>query len=290
MIDRIRAALSKAGTISDFRITETLRTGAEWYFIGDKLETARSKETADYEVVVYADSPDKKNRGACTFRVLPSMTDAELASSVARALGTARNIKNAWYPIPDKASAAGADALPQSQFAGKDPAAAMAGLRDALYRFNATGGASINSLELFLTKIDERIVNSQGVDAAFSYWRGFSEFIVNAASDGKEVELYGDISFSEPDYERLAREMQNKLIEASDRLRAVPTPDCAGLPVILRGSSAEEFYAYWFNACQNAALYQHVNPFAPGEDTGEPGKDGDVVDLQLGRASCRERV
>lgn len=282
MIQRIIAALGRNGKASDWRISETVKRGAEWYLVGSTLDTSRSVETVSYSVAVYADAGegDSKTRGAYSLTVHPSADDAELDAALARALSAARGMKNPWYPIPGPGDAAKAVPLPANAFSRASIEDSMGGLRNALYRHDGEHGARINSLELFLSRRDERIVNSRGLDVSWSHYVAYTEFIVNARSEGKEeVELFGDLEFSAPDADRLAKAVKDRMDQARDRLVAVPTPSCDGLPVLFKGDLACQIYGYWFNAAQAQAAYEKTAAFALGEDTGTPGGTGDAIGL-----------
>lgn len=280
MVEKLKELLQQSNSIDDFRITEIRKSGLEWYLIGNEIETARSKDIVDYEVAVYADSNNGNARGACIFHIQPTMDEKEILTSINRAVQTAKSIHNDWYPIPEKSHAKDATPIPQSNFFALSPSEAMRILRESLYRYNGFAGATINSLEIFLTKIDEHIINSRGIDMCFSRYHGYTEYIVNAGSELQEIELFDSIMFSEPTLEKLSSVVKLKLAQANDRLSAIPTPDCSNLPVIFSGSPAEDFYRYWFHACQNSAMYQHTSPFAMGEDTSLPDAKGDTITLR----------
>ncbi len=280
MLEKLKEILQHTNSISDFRITETRKSGLEWYLIGKEIETARSKDIIDYEVAVYADSNNGNSRGACIFHIQPTMNEKEILTSINRAVQTAKNIHNDWYPIPETNHAKDPEHIPQSQFSKLSLSEAMQVVCESLYRYDGFDGATINSLELFLTKVDERIINSRGIDVGFSRYHGYTEYIVNAGSGTQEIELYDYILFSEPLLEKLSNIVKQKLLQANDRLSAIPTPDCSGFPVIFSGSPAEEFYQYWFQACQNSAMYQHTSPFTLGENTSLPDTTGDTITLR----------
>ena len=280
MIDNIKFILQQSKEINDFRITEIKKHGFEWYLIGNKIETARSKDIIDYEIAVYVDSNNGNSRGACIFHIQPTMNEREVHKSINRAIQTAKSIHNDWYPIPEPNHAKDPAHIPQSQFSKLSLLEAMQILCESLYRYDGWNGATINSLELFLTKIDEHIINSRGIDVCFSSYHGYTEYIANAGSGANEIELYDSVLFSEPALEKLSSAVKLKLAQANDRLKAIPTPDCSGLPVVFSGSPAEDFYRYWFHACQNSAMYQHTSPFALGENTSLPNATGDTITLR----------
>ncbi|OHD21315.1 MAG: hypothetical protein A2Y38_11590 [Spirochaetes bacterium GWB1_59_5] len=280
MIDRLKAALRGDGRIDDWKLVETVKSGVEWYLSGQALDTTRSVETKLYSLVVYVDGVDAaggKTRGAYATTLPPTSSKAELTATIERSVRAAGGMRNPWYSLPEASSVA--EAQPRSGFDGKSLSESMSGLRSALYEPEAANGAKINSLELFLSRKATRIVNSRGVDVAWSSYFGYAEFIVNASAAGREeIELFGDIEFSEPDYGRLSQAVALRLRQAADRLDAVPTPAVEGMPVLFREELAARLYGYWFAQAQAQAAYEKTAAFSLGDSIGASG-DGDLVEL-----------
>jgi PmbA protein len=281
MLDTIRSALVANGQVADYRITETVKHGAEWYFVGSSLDTARLVTTRLYSVQLYVDGTDdqgERTRGAYSLTLHPTSSSDDIKAAVARGTRAAAGMKNPWYPIPGPGAARVAP--PVSAFSGRPLVDCMEGLRAALYAAEDHGAARINSLELFLSRFDRRIVNSGGLDVRWTSYSGFVEYIVNAAVPGQEeIELYGDIEFSEPDYQRLTDAVRRRLTLASDRLRAIPTPIMAGLPVLFRDELAAQIYGYWFASSRAQAAYEKTAAFSVGACVADGTLGGDVVQL-----------
>jgi PmbA protein len=142
-------------------------------------------------------------------------------------------------------------------------------LLDAM-RFASVEGARINSLEIFLTRIETRVLNSRGVDASFSRWRGDVEHTVEAAGSSGEVELTDSFSFSEPDLGLVAGELARALGLARDRARAGGAESTEGLPLILSGRCAEETLRWFFDNLDGARIFSGASPLALGESLHGP--------------------
>jgi PmbA protein len=176
-----------------------------------------------------------------------------------------------------------------SGFGGISRGEGMERVRSALFAPDGQGaqegqdgpdGARINSLELFLGTVATRIVNSRGVDVSWTDWRGRGEFIVNAGTGSAEVELFGEFEFSEPETERLSETVRRQLVAARDRLVAVPTPDCAGLPLLLSGELAGQVFGYCFDNLQGVAVYEKFSNLSLGDLVGREGGKGDAIELR----------
>ncbi len=80
MIERLKEALRSGGAASDWRISETVKRGVEWFLAGRVLDTARSVDTSSYSVMVCVDrgEGEAKTRGAYSVTIHPSADDAAI--------------------------------------------------------------------------------------------------------------------------------------------------------------------------------------------------------------------
>lgn len=266
-LNQLKAALDSRSGLADWKISETRKAGSECFLVGNRPDLSRSVETRDYKVTVYVDQGqgDAKTRGDATVSVHPTMSDTEAMALVDRAVFAASKSRNPWYPLPEPVTDAAT--LPPSGFEGRAPESWMGELRAALYRNDDRrigDGARINSLELFLDRIERRVLNSRGVDVAWSSWRGYSEFTVEAEGPRGGVELTDMLSFSEPDLERLASAIARRLEAVRDRAAARPTPALAELPLILAEKEAEEILRWFFANLDASRIYSKTSPLAIG--------------------------
>lgn len=279
MMDRIRRALGRNAEMADWRIVESRRRGWERYYIGRAVECAREVETTEYRVTVYADGTrdGQAVRGDSIFRAHPTMDLSELEAAIGRALFAASRVANKPYDLPLPASTRAA--MPVCSFEGGDPSGLVERVRAELYREDGAGGATVNSLELFLSRVETRIVNSRGVDASWVSWKGFSEYVVNAPSPSGEVELYGSVKFGDFDAGKLSRAVGSRLAQARDRSRAEPTPDARSLPILFSEDNAGALFGYFFANCSAQRAYQKLTPFKPGASAQGETVTGDRVTL-----------
>ncbi len=101
------------------------------------------------------------------------------------------------------------------------------------------------------------------------------------SSQGK-VELFDELSFSDPDAERLAAATGSRLAQVRDRALAVPTPALNGLPLILGGREAEEIFGWFFDNASTSAIFMKASPFtlsANIQDDGSGTKIADPLDI-----------
>ena len=294
MKDRIIAAIARLAAIgknnapggiaaSDWRLISTKTERRERYFVGRGTEQARAIDDLACSLTLYVDSEtgSKKTRGEATVNLQPSLSDAELDARVRQAAVAASKSRNPWFELPGPAPAR--TSVPPSGFDGLGWGHSMEGAAKALFapEPDAAVGSRINALELFLSREENEFANSRGQVFRALRWRGYSEFIVDCPAAGGPVELFDDIEFSEPDPERLAAATAIRLEEVRDRAKAVPLPDLAGIPVILRGKEAEEVFGWFFGNAMTTMVYTKASTFSVGAavQAGEDGKVAEPVDI-----------
>ena len=260
----------------------------------------------------------RRFRGEATITIFPSFSLEECVAKIRQAVFAASKSHNPWFSLP--APSPLSVQVPISGFEALSFEDRVKSIRSALYSpfehmnqpkavpivdslaMPKNANPRINSLELFISKEQRRLLNSQGIDYSRTIWRGYSEFVVEADSsadiaanspannpadipanslsknlaDGSSangssadnpystVELFDDIEFSEPDPERLAQSIGDRLIQVGDRALARPMPRLSGIPLILRGKEAEEIFSWFFENSRTEAIYSKASPFRPG--------------------------
>lgn len=259
--------------LSDWRLITTERSGSQRFYIGDRLEQKRTVSTTVHQLTVYVDHGPRTplpgggeapaHRGEATVTIHPGSTPDVISSSIQRAIFAASRSKAPRFNIPGPSEAT--LSVPASGFATGDRETWMDCLAEALFApARKRTDARINTLELFLTKVRTGFMNSRGLRWEAERHEGECEFIVDAAPGTGPVELYNDILFGEPDLERLGAETGTYLDLVADRAKAFPTPALSGVPVILRGESAEAVFAWFFDSARTDLVYSKASPFPTG--------------------------
>jgi predicted Zn-dependent protease len=281
MFEALHKAIAARGGIADWLISETIKSGSERYYIGTKIDMARSVESRDYRVTVYVDGKreDIPVRGEASMSIHPTMSASELAATVDRAAFAAAMSRNPRYQLPELRPAL--VKVTASRFEGSSPAAGMDSLAEALYS-QKDGRSRINSLELFLSRIERRIINSRGVDAGWTVWSGYTEYTIESSGKTGAVELTDDFRFSDPDYDRLSAEVSEALEAVTARADAEPTPTIFEAPLVLPGKHAAETLGWFMTNLTSPRIFAKSSPFALGESVhGSDAHPGDYDPLDL---------
>ncbi len=303
ILPALRRAESRSGIVAaDWRLVSEQSYRQERYYVKRGVEIAREVEEQRYALTLYVDhlEGEKKFRGEASISLQPSHSDAEIEAKIGQGLFAASLSKNPWFELPGPAEPK--VYIPASGFASMDESARMDACAQAFYSpegrelvaggggeaeagaagHAAAGQPRINCLELFVTKTRKSFENSRGAAFDIEGWKGYSEFIVDTDSSQGKVELFDDLSFSDPDAERLAAATDSRLAQVRDRALATPTPALNGLPLILGGREAEEIFGWFFDNASTSAIFMKASPFTLGaniQDDGSRAKIADPLDI-----------
>ena len=279
MMKNIRQALARDTNISDWRIKEIHTKGWERYYIGDVLECSREIDKTDCKVTIYSDWSSDGNdyKGDSAFTAYPEMDLSELHKRIGQASFASSRVANKYYdlPSPDKALVA----MPQCSFENHKPNDIMESIRKAFYANNNEAGASINSLELFLSRNEIIITNSHGLNVSWISWKGYCEYVVNSSGPSGEVELSSFLNFSDLDEKRFSEHVATMLGNVRSRALATPTPDIENMPVIFSDDVAGALFEYYFRNCSSQRVYLNVSPFKIGQNVNGESASGDLITM-----------
>ena len=175
--------------VSDYKIDVHKKESYELFFVKGKLETVRLTDTCDKEVTVYVDHGDFK--GDSQFFVYPSTDEAQLAELIKEAVGKALLINNKYYESP---AAEQGEYEVESNFAEYEAADLAAKIAQGVFAANQVENASLNSVEIFINKHSETIVNSKGLNKTQVRYDAMVEAIPTYNGSEQSVELYEQYS------------------------------------------------------------------------------------------------
>ena len=167
----------------------------------------------------------------------------------------------------------------------KDFLAAMASVPE-------TAGEDLNSYEIFTAAVTRRFVTSEGIDVTETYPSSMLEAVVNARSDGHEIELYRLYHSGSCDAEGLRRDLTRAMAYGRDRLHTVPTPALGTADVIFSTADAKEIYAFFIERLNPAMVLRQFSDWKLGEPIAADVR-GDRVTLEALRTlpnSSRNRA
>ncbi len=281
MIKRLKEILGGVEEISAWRIIDRQIQGQELFFIRRDVDMQRSKDVRHTAVAVYRDFQEGKNRyrGSVLVQVHPTYTSEEIRALIHQSLDSAQYVRNEHYPLV----APGSEALefPESGFAARSLEQWLVPLAETIYDQEDGEEARINSTELFLDRVETRIINSLGLDVGYNSYEGYLELIVESSGSAGKVELYREMSFSDFDPEALAAEVRQQLRYCRDRAVARPAPHLKRCPVLISGDPVSDFFQYYLTQSAAESVYSGISKAKVGESIQGEEIAGDAINLIL---------
>ena len=261
--------------VSGYKINIHKKESCELFFVKGKLETVRRTNTCDKEVTVYVDHGEFK--GDSQFFVYPSTTDAQLKTLIEDAVAKALLINNKHYTLP---ACDEGNFLVDSNFADYDPADLATTVSTAVFEANTIENASLNSVEVFINKHTETVLNSNGLNKTQTRYDAMVEAIPTYNGETMSVELYEQYNFGSLDLTALREEIAGKMAEVKARYEAVqPDFSLEGAVILNKLELADLF----FNIARNlgyGTVYSHSNLWSKG-DAIQKDPQGDIIGIVM---------
>jgi predicted Zn-dependent protease len=305
MLATVMEILARTHGASAWRIVEHASDGEELYLIGNRVDMRRFKKVRHLVLTVYSDFEDREGRyrGSVTVRVHPAQGTRQIRKLVEEAVAAARFVRNAYYPLvepgtaafalhgcggtspsmaPGAAASSSRASLPRSRFEERPLPEWLPELSGVLAAENAgSGGSRLNSAELFLQRVQRRILNSQGVDVGFHGYDGYLELIVESQGGAEDVELYKSLTFAEGDLPWLRGQVRRQLQLCADRAAARPTPRLEGPAVLITGEAVRELFAYYLSQTAAESVYSGVSRLKVADSVQGGQVRGDLLSMSL---------
>ncbi len=266
--------LNAESRISDWKINIHRRESCELFYIKENLDCARRTDTTNNRVTVYVDKDGW--RGDAVFYAYPSSDEEELRQLIDSAIFRASLVKNAHYTLPEKAKG---EYVIDSNFAQHESLDLAKNIAADVFAANTVENASINALEVFVTKHFESVTTGSGINKSQIRYDAMVEAIPTY-NGSSSVELYEQCNFASYDADALKKEIAEKMLEVKFRYEAV-TPDAPpSCPVILNKAELSQLFRTMVSDLDYASVYSSSNLHKKGELI-QPEGNGDRIGITL---------
>ena len=265
--------LEKHSGVSDYKINIHAKESCELFFVKGKLETVRRTDTCDKEVTVYADHGEFK--GDAQFLVYASTTEEQIAAMIDEAVEKANLINNKMYTLPENETGAFEVV---SNFKDYDPMELAALMAETTFAANTVENGTLNSVEVFINKHTETVVNSRGLHKTQTRYDAMVEAIPTYNGEELSVELYEQYNINRFDAEEMTREIAEKMAEVKARYEAVKPESIPSCKLILNKRELSGLFARIAANLNYAAVYSHSNVFGK-DDLIQKAPTGDKINI-----------
>lgn len=207
--------LEKNSQVSDYKINLKKKESYELFFVKGKLETTRRTNTCDKEVTVYVNHGEYK--GDSSFIIYPSTSLGEIEELIGQSVEKALLIDNPTYELPAQGRG---EYEVVSNFSGKSLNEIAGVIANTVFSASMDELNSLNSVEVFVNKITETVMNSKGVHKTQVKYTAMVEAIPTYNGAEESVELYQQYNFNTLDEAVIRKEVERKLQEVKARYEA----------------------------------------------------------------------
>lgn len=276
MLDLILKVL-KNNNIDEYIINETKKEAYELYMIKKAVDMDRRKNITIYTVTVFKDNGNDL-KGSSVVKVYPSMDEKEIDEVLKDAYYAAGFVKNKSYNLPKGYK--GEKVYDKSSLSSMSLEETAYKVKEALYKYDNFEHGWINSSEIFVSKVDERIITSNDADASYEKYSIEGEFVTQWV-ENSDVEIFSMFSYDELKEEELALMAKEAIINAGYRDKSTEAPATGKYDVILCDSSVHEFFEYYLTNSRTDMIYQKYSNFKLGENVQGTDIKGDKVSIEL---------
>ncbi len=280
MIETIERILQTIPEVAGYRIVAKTVHSVEVFFVRKQLDMNRAKTVQHFLVTIYRDFTEAgmRYRGSASIRIHPTMSETGLRTALEETTFAAGLVKNPHYPLVKPASVRAGIA---SNFHQQPLSDWLAPLTAAIFQNDRQRQGWINSAELFLKRIETRIVNSEAVQLQTVSYQAELELITNWREGRAEVELYRELRFASFEPELIAANVQEMLAYSREKALAQPLPELEKFPVLLTGEPVRDFLGYYTVQTSAQSVYEGLSTFKIGNNVQGESPQGDRINLRL---------
>ena len=209
MIDIILSVLNKL-EIENYIINDTQTESVELFFIKKILDMRRCKDVHTYDVTVFNDfeKDNDKKRGSSSAIIHPSMTQKEVKVALLEAYYSASFVSNPYFKLPDACIEPKVEM--KSSLSNYSLSEAAGKISEALFDADIYENVFINSAEIFVNKITQYILSSEGTDVGYTKYNINGEYVAQCITP-QDVELHEIFSYDDLETKALTKKVSESL-------------------------------------------------------------------------------
>lgn len=279
MLETILDILDK-NNIREYIIIESDVESVELYFIKNVLDISRKKKILNYKVRVFNSffRDREEFKGDSTIIVDSSMDFDEIDKAISNGYLAASFVTNKSYKITS--GYIGEEVVKESKFKDISLEDAALRLRNSLYKNDNFDKGFINSAEIFVHKVQKRIINSKGADAAYLRYEVKGEFITRWI-ENNDVELCNSFSYEDLEEDQLALMVKSSILNTKYRDKATNSPKTGKYNVVLSGENVKTIFKYYLENANAQMIYEKHSNFKIGDNVQGKDTTGDKLNITL---------
>ena len=271
MINRLIKLLNQCG-LDGYLINQENRETYQLFFVKDQIETVRGGSFTEAEITVYLNHDGFL--GDSKFKVFASSSDEEIIATIKEAKAKALSINNKPYNLVAK------DILEDDNHDDRSLKEIAKDISNAIFSVKGHERSKLNATEVFVNRINKRVVNSLGLDKSSHSYKFMIETIPTYDSNNESVEIYAQHNFSIFSRKEIEEYIAEKLFEVEARGNVKKEKLPANMNVLLREEEVETVLSEFVYQLTYSSLFNQRNALNVGDKVQEEG-DCDLLTLTM---------
>lgn len=240
-MERLLKLLANNKEVNDYRVTEENKHSYQLFFVKKHLETNRLVDSTKIEVTVYVDADGQRGNGKFTYNEVDS--DEDVIANIKEAVFNAKLALNPYFELP---KAQDKPIELESNLRDRDFKDIAEDVAKAVFANEMDDVLYSAATEIFLNRVETKIINSQGLKNEEVRYFGEIELIPSYDTKEKEVEVYHMMRFANFDFDEIKGEVGEVLKVVKDRYNAIDLPKNLGdINIIIDGNEVGEVFDYF---------------------------------------------
>ena len=278
MISNLLNALKSNNKLHAWNMKFVEKNSYQLFFIKQELDMNREVKVTEYYVTIYVKEKDGRI-GSASFNIFPSMSIEEVDEKIKEQIKLCKYTLDKPFTMPKKSNL-----KPVSKevgFNGHSLKEAAFIAADTLFEADKFDKGYINSSEIFINHTETKFYDSNDNIFVHTQEEGQIEFVVTWAEKGEEVELYKFIEFDKLDSKFIQNQANAMLLEASNRFKAIKTPEVNNYKLLLTGEYVKELFNHFVYKTKTDSIYSHISNYDTGTNIQENNKGADLINIRL---------
>ena len=271
MIKRLVKLLSQCG-LDGYLINQENRETYQLFFVKDKVETVRGGSFTEAEITVYLKHDGFL--GDSKFKAFASSSDEEILAAISAAKTKALSINNKPYDLVAK------EVLEDNNQDDSSLKEIAKDIANAIFSVKGHERSKLNATEVFVNRINKRVVNSLGLDKSSHSYKFMIETIPTYDGEKESVEIYAQHNFSVFSQKEIEEYIAEKLFEVEARGNVQKEQLPSNMNVMLREEEIETILSEFVYQLTYSALFNQRNALNVGDKVQEEG-DCDLITLTM---------
>lgn len=253
MIKQIIKCLNENPKVSDWLINETETESYQAFYVLQNLETTREVKTTEYSITIYHRFSENDNEyvGSSTFVINHKLNKSKLAQKIEDAVYAASFVKNKPYQLV-KGDKKKSWKEKDYQFQPFEIIDKIANIFIQEAKFHV----KFNAMEVFLTKLTNHIINSQGVNLKKTLNKINVEAIPSYDGEEEKVELYKYFTYANLDFDIIQEDAINALKDVTIRYNAKKLGDLKKVDIIFKNQELVTFFTTLIEDYSYVSVYK----------------------------------